>query len=258
VFELGAGANRSAILTTEPAVGATMRAMRLAAIAAVLVCATRVAAQDHLEPETSVLGGDTDQAYNEIVVGVLRDAYAIDVVARMVVLPPNGPEIAVGVKKDEDRYAIFVLVPAIPLNRYATLSIFENEVDEKGNPIRDDKSIAELRKSLPADWHDVKVNRCVVAIDKALGERLVNVWGKMLMQTRYPEPGGIETIFVDGTQFHFYGYGKAGQTWNPAGGETGAFVEIGYAMADYCGDKRAPTLATLSAKVDKLLARIGP
>jgi hypothetical protein len=104
----------------------------------------------------------------------------------------------------------------------------------------------------------VKVKRCVVDIDKILGERLVDVWGKMLMQTRYPEPEGNETVIVDGTQFDFYSYGKAGWIWNPNGEKTGAFAGIGYAMADYCEDKGNATLATLSGKLNDLLTRMKP
>jgi hypothetical protein len=236
-----------------------MRAMIFGLIAAGVLCAQPVFAEDHLEPERSVLGGDTwFEDYDDIVVGVLKDAYARDVVARMVVLPPSQPEFAVGVKKAGDRYSIFFMAAAIPLSGYATLSTMENETDEKGNPVRDDKSIEDLRKSLPADWHDVKVKRCVVAISKTLGERLVDVWGKMLMQTRYPELEGNETVIVDGTQFDFYSYGKAGWIRNPSGEKTGAFAGIGYAMTDYCEDKGNATLATLSGKVNDLLARMKP
>jgi hypothetical protein len=236
-----------------------MHAMKFSVIAAAIVCAVPVLAEDHLEPERSVLGGDTWlQGYDDIVVGVLKDAYSREVVARMVVLPSSQPEYAVGVSKTGDRYAIFVVGATIPLSNYEALSNMENARDEKGNPVRDDKSIAELRKMLPTDWHDVKVNRCAVAIDAPLGERLVDVWGKMLMQTRYPEPEENETVRIDGVDFHFYSYGKAGQTWSPTGRKAGTFVDVGNAMAAYCDEKGKHELATLNAKVDDLLAQLKP
>lgn len=234
-----------------------MRKAGFGLIAAAILCTAPVLAEDHLEPERSVLGGDTSFSdYDNIVVSVLKDAYARDVVARMLVLPSSQPEYAVGVKKTEDQYTIFVIASTIPLADYETLSIMENATDDKGHPVRDDKSIAELRKSLPENWHDVSVKRCVVDIDRSLGERLVDVWGKMLKQTRYPETDGIESVMVDGTDFHFYSYGKAGEISNPAGGRTEALVDVGFAMATYCDDKGKPALATLNAKLDDLLAQM--
>jgi len=226
--------------------------MKTTAIAiCALVFATSAFADDHLEPEYSIVGGqEWSQNYDNIIVGVLHEAYERDVIARMVTIPSFQAESAVGIRKKGDRYTIFVLSPATHLWGYQILADMQNQRDAKGNPAPDIKGAAELSKEIPADWHDVKVNHCEVDIDAGLSQKLSDVWGKMLMQTRYPAPS--DTVGVDGVIFHFYSYGKAGQIWSPSGGQTRALVDIAETMSAYCVDKKNSTLISLTNKANKL------
>ncbi|GEM_PF-6619189 len=224
------------------------RAARASAAAAALLFATAARAEDHLRPEDSILSdGGAWRDYDSIVVGVLKEAYTGNVVARMTVLPAFGPEYAVALKRDDGgAYAILVVAPAVGLHDYDALAGAVADGDAK--------TVAELRKTLPADWHDVKVARCAIALDKPRAERLVDIWTRALLKTHYdaPDPSGIETVGADGVEYHFYSYGKAGQAWSP-GGEAGALVDIGDAMAEYCGKKTKSSLAALDALVETSL-----
>src|SRR6201999_3229424 len=89
-------------------------------------------AEDHLEPEQSVLGGtDFSTGYDALVRDLLHDAYGRDVEARMVAVPSFVPEYAVGLRggklvgKDDFKtvvkgppYRIFVLSPQAQIWTY--------------------------------------------------------------------------------------------------------------------------------------------
>jgi len=77
--------------------------------------------EDHLEPESSILGGSAFMTgYEMQVQRTLKKAYGFDVAVRMVALPSFLPEYAVGLVSKAKQgwsgpYRIFALTPAASL-----------------------------------------------------------------------------------------------------------------------------------------------
>ena len=238
-------------------------------------------AQDHLVPEPSAIGGDDYVGkYQEQVATVLHEVYDRNVRIRMIAQPSFSAEYVVGIK---DNSSIFVVTPAQQVWQYESLRMMEHgsvavvSKDGKAPPADDPNGtkadIAELRETLPADYRDVKLDRCQIAIDPKLADRTVEVWKEILLQTRFvrgPEPvKGADgkliytvTVGLDGETYHFSmrdGSGDvfAGSTWSPSKDTKPAkLVEIAETMRNYCTTKNSDDLAKLSREVDALLGEL--
>jgi hypothetical protein len=248
-------------------------------LAVTVLCGTPVMAQDHLVPESSVIGGsEFSPDYQSVVQAVLHEAYADDVKVRLIVEPSFSPEAAIGLKEDNGNYRIFTLAPAVQLWGYESLRMMkggEERLVSNGNSKDSqppDNDIAALKAYLPADVHDVKVKRCEADIDPALGARIVEVWKAMLLDTRYargPEyvkgPDGkmqqVVAEVMDGTLFHFSMFGGldflAGQAHSPFEGTKPAqLVNIADMMDQFCQTKDPKFTAQMNRDVDALLAQL--
>jgi hypothetical protein len=252
--------------------------MKLVTLAlAAALAATPVWAANHLEPENSVLGGEFQFQlnYDAMVATVLKEAFAQGVMARMTAEPSFDNEYAVALRQDGDAWTILHLRPKVQLWSYPTLGFMESGQErvlaKDGTERRDDEGIARLRASIPADWHNVPVERCAIAIDAGLAGRILDVWTLMLAATRYPQESiprlasarnssETVTIHADGETYHFARTGDpdlAGQTWSPdPGTQPGQLVAIASLIAKYCHTKKAYDAAELSTAVDRLLAQL--
>jgi hypothetical protein len=223
---------------------------------------------DHLVPEQSVyFGPKYDVEYESRVIAVLRGAFDADVRVRMIAEPSFQPEYTVGLSEDAGEYRIFALEPAVPLYSYQILEDLERgAIASVGKSGEMKSEIAKLRSTLPADYHDVKVNRCQTSVDSRLGGRLIDVWQRMLLQTRFegdpddkaPE---TETIRMDGEDFHFSMRSRfgalEGKTWSPSlPSKPAKLVEIAETMRAYCTRRDDKTIARLSKRVDALLEEL--
>lgn len=234
---------------------------------AALLVASPVSAVEHLIPEGSTFGGqDWLRDYDFMVATVLKDAFVPSVAARVIVEPSFQTEYAVGVTVDKEQYSIFTLAPAIHLWGYQLLHDMEDEqvrVVKEGQGVRDDDDIARLRTLLPTDWHDVKFKRCSIGIDAALGKRIVEIWHRVLAETRFAEADNPpwnksgnslenETVVLDGIQYHFASGDMAGYATSPRSGAPAELVFIADEMAAYCSTKKLSVLSDLSTKVGVL------
>lgn len=221
-------------------------------------------AEDHLEPEDSILGGDAYSAgYEALVQGKLREAYGFDVVARMVALPSFVPEYTVGLASKTKNgkaapYRIFVLAPVASLWTYQSIAMLKNGSvrvlgDQNQSALK--QEIARLESSVPRDPDDLKVNHCQTDISDTLGNRIVEVWRKMLQHTHYSARNMNGT---DGATYHFGiaapGTGLlAGKVWSPERDTaTGALVELADTMRAVCEQKKD----TSEADLEKLTAEL--
>lgn len=241
-----------------------------AILMAVLLLTTPACAEDHLEPDHSILGSDTfasdptmrriesaNADYYGRVREKLKDVYTSSVEIRMVVFPSFFPEYAVGLFSTSGHgsgapYRIFTVTPAAQIWTYTLIDMIKSGqsrvvVGDKN------KDLERLESSVPRNLSDLKVSRCETGISDALGARIVAVWHKMLLRTR---PYAVPELGLDGVDFHF-GMGApklhllTGKVWTPARDTTtGNLVAIGEAMNNVC-NKSADM-----AKLEKVTAEL--
>jgi hypothetical protein len=217
--------------------------------------------EDHLEPERPALSLDYDVLLHDL----LHDAYDHSVDVSMVALPSFVPEYAVGLRSIKTigtgtfqtttrgaPYHIFVLSPEAQIWTYHSIAALKNGqeriVGDKNNEARN-RQMAQLQSKVPVNPRDLKVDRCEADISDALGNRIVAVWGKMLMNVRYAAryQGG-----ADGVTLHFNGFvagpGRIGGVLvaSQRDSATGTLVALANAMRDAC-EKKAT-----EADLDKL------
>ena len=175
---------------------------------------TGVRTGDHLEPDSSILAGGTQNVTgkDEKIAAALKDAFDKDVVARAVVLTAFQPDYAVGIKQDGGAYSVFYY----------------------------------------------SAERCEIAIDAALGARLVQVWKIMLSRAR---PSDKSPMGQDGATFHFSMradfHVAGGQVWSPPqGSKTEMLVVITQTMRKLCASDDKPRRATLDAQTGALLKQL--
>jgi hypothetical protein len=214
---------------------------RRAILLAALLLTTPACAEDHLDPGEPVLGTAFLADYEIQVREKLKDAYAVSVEVRMVAPPSFFPEYAVGLLhaskySHEAPYRIFTLTSAAQIWTYRSIDMLKTGqtrvvVGDKK------KEIERLESSVPRNLNDLKVLRCETGIGDELGTRIVEVWRKMLLRTRY---SARPTWGTDGTTFHFSMASPilgplAGKTWSPPRDTaTGNLVELANTMRDVC------------------------
>ncbi|HTT98956.1 MAG TPA: hypothetical protein VMF58_12965 [Rhizomicrobium sp.] len=226
---------------------------------------------DHLYPETTLFMAAhldrkpprLDADYDIAVATVFRDVFADDTVLYADVDNPLGGIRFVGLKKNkEDAWRLFSLREKIRLLRYAEIA----EAERDGDVQRARDYSAEV----PPKPEDVPVERCERPLDTVMAQRIATLWDTMLRGTRNSTReevlaenkkimanGGLVTVLVDGTAYHFYTGGMEGQTYNPAKGTAPDLLsKIADAMSDACADSKS--LPTLRARVTALEKHLAP
>lgn len=217
--------------------------------------------RDFLVPEYSTIGGsEYSPEYQIMMREVLHEAYDQGVVFRMIVEPSFDVESTVFLKRRDHRFSIVTLAATKQIWSYDSLVAMKDgkiKRIDRGPQADMDKETAEYYASLPADYHDVKLNRCEVAVDAATAGRLTALWKGMLLQTHYTQPGEGDVFVTDGTAFHF---SMLGDLWNlegwtndaPEGGKLAALLSIADAMRHYCDTPGKASSANLAAGIETL------
>jgi hypothetical protein len=229
---------------------------------------------DHLFPESTLLSSAQlgysiekklprlDADYDIAVATVFHDVFSDDTVLYADVDNPLGGIRFIGLKKTKDDWRVFSLSEDVRLLRYAEIA--EAERDGDAQKMRD------YRGEVPPKPEDVPLDRCEKPLDMALARRIAALWDTMLRGTRYTSReeieaaskkiavnGGVDTVLVDGTAYHFYTEGMVGQTYNPDTGTAPALLsEIAEAMFQTCADSKS--VPALHAGVTALERRLAP
>ncbi|MFN0023854.1 MAG: hypothetical protein ACKVS5_08140 [Parvularculaceae bacterium] len=185
------------------------------------------AAQDHLEPENSIYGGQAsrDEIFVDYDLGVTRkfkEIYTGPYAARAIIIPSFETEYAIAVSGDPADAKLVGLRAASQLWLYSILREFESGNpqirDGKGNEAKQ-KAMKDLRASLPPAIEDVELARCEMPITAKDHAVLTGLWRSMLYAVRF-RPKGLSGL--DGVRYHYSGnfdfQSLAGQTWSPASG----------------------------------------
>lgn len=222
------------------------RMLPAALMAGMLLLATGACAADHLEPEPSPLwGGPLYDA--DLTKSVFAEAFNGDVAARVLVMASRFPAYMVGVKTEGGAYRIFTL--------HSDGEVYPVSHDNVPEPFAvsgpdGSATIIAPKQSTPK----FAVERCEEAVDLALGQRLVALWRRMLMETRYADPpsgapdGGLFVFSMETGSLAMSGQYSGGRP----PGKLGALIDVVYAMNDYCGTKNKDLAARLSLQVSNL------
>jgi hypothetical protein len=233
-------------------------------------------AEDHLEPDGSVLGGGAFMAdYDTMLRNVLHEAYERDVVLRMVAMPSFIPEYAIGLRGGKTigkgdfktviagpPYQIFGLSPVASVWTYQSIAMLKSGqtrmVGDNAQQLQK-KEIERAQASVPANPRDLQVNQCEIGISDGLGDRITQVWRKMLMQTRYPQQysGG-----ADGATYHFSMFQRgvgdlSGHIWLPdRDSSTGTLVTLADEMYGICTKRKDASMDNLEKLTAELEHRL--
>jgi len=208
---------------------------------------------DHLVPIPSAF--DTaywDDDYPKIVGTVFKEAFGKGVHARVYVTAAGpGPTVSdmIFLKERDSEYRIVYLHTAVPLWMYrAGLK----EANRKMHFPLD-----------PLDYHDIVPTRCDISVPASLGVRIVDVWKKVLLETRYESKrargaDGADYIFSMETQYDDFQSTRtlAGTTWSPdEQSKPGRLAEIAYTMQLLCQHDPDASLRKLDSEVQQLSKR---
>jgi hypothetical protein len=226
-------------------------------------------ADEHLVPEDNQFtraalpnGQGSLAPYYEMVLTLMGQAYTPDVKVRVIVMPADAPEYAIGVREKDGAYSIFHVALKAQIWKYEALKdVKDLDLDDVRRSLGADVAnmIAEMKASVPEDFHDVETLACDVPIDAALGARIVDLWHRMLLRTHFAP---VRDLGPAGTDYHFSmrgtGQSLSGKAWEPPPeSEAGRFVSITRTMRDVCVTGDARIADELRPKMDALLAQIG-
>jgi hypothetical protein len=227
-------------------------------------------ANEHLRPEDSQFtraslppGATLLAPYHEMIITVLAGAFEQDVKARVVVMPSYTPEYALGIKEAGGTYKIFDLASESQLWSYENLRMLHELADDNFLPSESGhiaEAIAEYETILPDDFHDVKTDYCEIEIPQSLGQDILSVWEKLLLETRY---GDQAPLGPDGIDYHFSmragGMLMGGKVWEPdPNSKTGAMVSMTETMKNLCQTGDRNLIAQLEPQVSDMLSRFSP
>ena len=241
------------------------RRAALIAFSALLVCPVQAQpqtpprAEDHLEPDGSILGGTSFMVdYDLQVRDILKEALNPKVRVHMVALPSFSPEFAVGLMTMAQEgvrppYHILALTPVAQIWTYNSVDMLKSGRIQvvRGNK---NKEIARLESSVPKNPKDLKIKRCEIGIGDTLATRIMEVWRKMLLKTRCSaRPWGG----ADGERYYFGMWSwegpLAGTVWSPEqNSSTGNLVELAYTMRAVCEKKNGAN----ESQLEKLTAEL--
>jgi len=248
---------------------ATMRkliGLFMIALSAIIVTGRSVRAEEHLQPEGSVLGGSAVSPYYDIMVAdAFRDAYAPGVKLRAIIEPSFAPEEAVYLVQDGSQYQLATLKPAIQFWSYESLDMMKRgevlkiEGNDFEHGVEPDKEIEELQKALPKDFHDVKISRCTAPVETGLAKRIIAAWHAVLLETRFAQSGDKQVVVSDGVQIHFADSAEypplSGWTdWASENSKPYLLWELALAMQDYCDKQDASALERATAALEARIA----
>ena len=139
--------------------------------------------------------------------------HGIEAFANAVVLPSFSREYVILFERTkEDEYQLICMQTEQSMGGYQYLDQLKSgrfKASEDSEDITQ-KEIAKLEAVLPENYMDVDVDIIEIELDQGLGRSIYTAWGKMLYETRYPEPNTVTPesrasfgVGLDGTTYHF-------------------------------------------------------
>jgi len=219
-----------------------------------LFTANTAIAQMNLTPGSDTSSGNYDLALKT----VFKEAYDQHVRARVQIRTKYGVENMTGIRSDSTGFTLFHLLPDHGVSGSGWIEVPCR--DSEGNLLPQNSSRTCIRTDY-SSADTIKVNRFETKIDSSLAGLLTNLWGEMLIRSRY-EP--ISYISTGGITFEYsssgFGLGNIyGHSRNPNEGTfTGDFAEISLLMREAAkSETKAETdslVNLIKYNADKLMA----
>lgn len=220
-----------------------------------VVLALPAAAQDHLNPDTSVF---TDPDSHLLKCRhVFAAAFDPEVTVRMLVIPSFSKEYVVAIHEDGERAQAFVLEPSSSIWDTELLELYKKgEIgpsltsDGKEIPLDQDQSYIALKKRAPEDYRAIKAVRRARPLPQAVADGIEKLWKVMLLDVRHSD----KEDGLDGVTYHFSMWVNrrgdlSGHAWEPKPeSKTGQLARLAEALADYA--KGAIPLKALEQRLE--------
>lgn len=231
--------------------------MRLYIAIFMAMLGTNAAAQTHLDAETPKY--DFEIAYQKNIQTVLNEAYADDVIVRMIGEPSFFPEYAVGLRKTVAGIFIFGVRSKIQI--WAFQSRDQELKDARACDTAKHPDCVGYRKyleAMPADIHDIGVERCEISVPSEVATHIENAWRLSLATAG---EGGDDRVGVDGEFYYFAmndsGRYLGGKVWTPdANSLPGMLVTLGLDMQNLCTGKNNLTITKIDGEASALVQKV--
>jgi hypothetical protein len=223
-----------------------------------LLLARPAAGEEYLFPEHSTFAdghiswndpsypGDFDSFDNSHLIGLLRGAYAPDVLVRMVALrlfEGRSDDFAVVLKGGKDGYRVVLFEPW----ETAPVELLGHQKPErKGVPSR----------QAPADPTMANA-RCAIPVSNALGDQIIASWKAVLLRTRYSEHRTASSAQSIHFAMPLSDQILAGETSaSDQGSAAELLAGLGYAMQSFCLQRDPQATDRLNRVIDALTVRL--
>jgi hypothetical protein len=204
-----------------------------------------------------LLAPDEGDAYRDLLRGVFTEAHGGDAVLSATIMPNSAPEKAVMlIRPRRGGASILVLEPRVHLWRYQLIAMMETgEVRRIDDPSdkQTQKELRELRRGLPKDPTDVRLERCERRLPSRIAPQIEEAWRVMLEETGIEQDPDAR-IYFHATTYAFAQRNVEGEKrgWI-YGGHTGRvrrLIALAHGMDDYCqGKKSSDDLRELAARI---------
>jgi hypothetical protein len=231
--------------------------MRFYIAAVMAMFGASASAQTYLDAETPQY--DFEIAYQKNIQTVLHEAYADNVIVRMVGEPSFSPEYAVGLRKSAAGVFIFSVQTKIQI--WVFQSRDQELKDARACDIQKYPDCAYERKyleAMPTDIHDIGLERCEVPVPGDVEAHIEDAWRLSLATAG---KSGDDRVGVDGEFYHFAmndgGRHLGGRIWTPdANSLPGMLFDLGLDMKKLCTGSSNITVTQIDREASVLVQKL--
>lgn len=193
-----------------------------------------------------LLAPDEGDAYRDLLKSVFTEAHSDDAVLSATIMPNSTPEKAVVlIRRRRGAASILVLEPRVHLWRYQLIAMMETgEVRRIDAPsdTQTQKELRELRRGLPRDPMDVRLERCERRLPLPIASQIEEAWRVMLEETGVEQNPDARIYFHATTyafaQRNFEGE-KRGWIYGGHNGRVRRLIDLAHAMDEFCNSKKS-------------------
>lgn len=213
---------------------------------------TNNSANDHLEPEVSVLAGKVNVGYEQKVYKTLIKSSNVRL--QLITLPSFKPEEVVYITWN-DNSEIKVVCSKVIGSIWGEIT---KEIVNKSKK-HNSYSLGDEAMTRAASKIKIKTTEASSSISQGTAEILIRLWGKALSEVKY---ASNPTIGLDGVSYHFSSWTRgigtrAGIAWSPSSGTNIAdLVEIGKNLCAFASKPTKDLEEALKIKAEALMKRM--
>ncbi|HWA03883.1 MAG TPA: hypothetical protein VG819_10175 [Rhizomicrobium sp.] len=228
-----------------------------ALVAAALLSATGAYAQTYLQSDAPKY--DFDIVYQEDIQTVFHEAYADDVLLRMIAEPSFFREFAVGLKKTASGTSIFGLRAKVQIWTFESRdSLMMEARDCVSSPHEGCRELQSESTDMPDDIHGIGLERCEILLPEATVPKIEDAWHLALLTVGSRTD---EVVGVDGESFYFGaredGQWRGGKVWSPDPNTLpGRLVSLALDMNDLCHGQNGATAAKIDLEASELVGEL--